>query len=231
MLDRTIQFILGHDHFKTLGASRTDAMVSAMKSACKISLNEEVDCSEFFEKLNQNLPADIKALELTPSEESFQVIGHAKTKTYYYLFSNEDRAWPFAAPYMCNIPEPLDIDLMREGAKLFKGSHCFAGYCYKPSPQKVFQRNVLFSEIAENKLLTANFFPPSSFLYTVKGQGFMRHQIRLMMGALFRLGRKEIGLEDIKASLKPEARESIGFVAPASGLILGELSFQKQLNE
>jgi len=42
---------------------------------------------------------------------------------------------------------------------------------------------------------------------------------------LFRLGRGEKTLEDIQNSLKEQA-ECIGFVAPASGLILGDLKFK-----
>jgi len=226
MLDRTIEFILGHSNFKTLGASRTDTMVSALDSACTITIkDDDVDPEHLFTKLNENLPADIKALSLERVDEKFQVINHAKLKTYYYLFSNEPKAYPFAAPYMCNIVEKLDIELMKEGAKIFEGMHHFKAYCYKPTPGKVFDREIIHSRIEENNLLTANFFPPETFLYTVKGEGFMRHQIRLMIGALFRLGRGEKSLDDIRNSLKEQA-ECIGFVAPASGLILGDLKYK-----
>ncbi|MBC74591.1 MAG: tRNA pseudouridine(38-40) synthase TruA [Halobacteriovoraceae bacterium] len=226
MLDRTLEFILGHSNFKTLGSSRTDSMVSAMKTACTITIKDQnVEPKWLFSKLNENLPADIKALSLERVDKNFQIINHAKLKTYYYLFSNESKAYPFAAPYMCNIVEDLDIEIMKEGAKLFEGSHHFRAYCYKPTPGKVFDREIIHSQIAENDLLNANFFPEKTFLYTVKGEGFMRHQIRLMMGALFRLGRGEITLTDIRDSLKEES-ECIGFVAPASGLILGDLKFK-----
>ena len=225
MLDRTIEFILGHSNFKTLGSSRTDSMVSAMKTACTITIKEDIDPEWLFSKLNENLPADIKALKLERVGKDFQVINHAKLKTYYYLFSNEKKAYPFAAPFMCKIVEDLDIELMKEGAKIFEGHHHFKAYCYKPTPGKVFNREIMHSRIEENELLQANFFPDKTFLYTVKGEGFMRHQIRLMMGALFRLGRGEKTLEDIQNSLKEQA-ECIGFVAPASGLILGDLKFK-----
>lgn len=233
MLDRTLQFILGHDDFKSLGASRTDSMVSAMESACKLTMYEDWQPEELLEKLNQNLPADIKALSMERAEEKFAIINHPKTKTYYYLFSNESKAWPFAAPFMCNIVEELDIQAMMAGARIFEGRHHFESYCYKPNPGKQFERTIEHCTIEKNNLMTANFFPKNSYLFTVKGEGFMRHQIRLMMGALFRLGRGEITLEDIEFSLKrqeadtkkPEAKP-IGFVAPASGLILGELKFK-----
>lgn len=227
MLEKTLTFILERKDFKVLGASRTDSMVSAMESACKLTLPIDCEPEELLEALNKNLPADIKGLSLDRASAKFAIINHPKTKTYYYLFSNEEKAWPFAAPFMCNILQPLDIAAMQEGAKLFQGRHHFEAYCYKPNPQKVFERTVEFSEISENTLLSANFFPPKTYLYTVKGEGFMRHQIRLMMGALFRLGRGEITLNDIQDSLRAGA-SPVGFVAPASGLILGKLDFKSE---
>lgn len=225
MLERTLEFVLGNKGYKTLGASRTDSMVSALKSACQITLYEDCEPAFLLEELNKNLPADIKALSIERSQAKFSVINHPKTKTYHYFFSNEKKAWPFAAPYMCNIVEPLNIDLMDKGAGIFEGRHCFKAYCHRPNPQKIFDREVLSSQIAKNDLLQANFFPPESFVYTVKGEGFMRHQIRLMMGALFRLGRGELTLNDLERSLMPEA-EPVGFIAPASGLVLGDLDFR-----
>ena len=57
------------------------------------------------------------------------------------------------------------------------------------------------------------------------GKGFGRHQIRLMMGALIKLGRGEIDLEYIKDSLKPESEFVMDYIAPASGLILYKIEF------
>mgnify|MGYP000861505769 FL=1 len=53
----------------------------------------------------------------------------------------------------------------------------------------------------------------------------MRNQIRLMMGALIKLGRGEISLEYIENSLKPESKEVMDYIAPASGLILNKIEF------
>lgn len=224
MLDRTLVFILEHDKFKTLGASRTDSMVSATDAAVSLTIRQEIDCDWLYKALNRNLPADIRCLSVEAQDEPFSVISSPKEKTYHYFFSNEQRPWPFSAPYMCNFLEPLDIGLMKKGAKLFEGHHDFKAYCYRPSPEKQFERTIELSEVSANDVLTASFFPENSYVYTVKGEGFMRHQIRLMMGALLRLGKGEISISDLEVSLKPGA-EPIGFIAPASGLMLGRISF------
>ena len=40
MIDRTLKFILGEQKFKTLGAGRTDAMVSANEAAFELFLDQ-----------------------------------------------------------------------------------------------------------------------------------------------------------------------------------------------
>jgi tRNA pseudouridine38-40 synthase len=63
----------------------------------------------------------------------------------------------------------------------------------------------------------------------VRGKGFLRYQIRLMMGALICLGRNEIDLEGIKRLLNSDLDDFIPYVAAGSGLHLKELLFDHSL--
>ena len=80
--------------------------------------------------------------------------------------------------------------------------------------------------VIENNEFTANFFPEQTYLLRVKGKGFGRNQIRIMMGVLIKLGRGDITLQYIKDSLKPESKEVMDYIAPASGLILNKIEFE-----
>nr|MCH9822196.1 tRNA pseudouridine(38-40) synthase TruA [Bacteroidota bacterium] len=53
MIDRTLRFVFENDEFKTLGASRTDAMVSASDSAFELFINQELP-ENFEEKFQWN---------------------------------------------------------------------------------------------------------------------------------------------------------------------------------
>lgn len=220
MLDRTLQFILGHNDFKTLGASRTDAMVSAQSHLSELFIYQELNPLELYEKLNCNLPADIRASKVERVDDSFEIIGSKKLKEYHYYFSYGEKPHPFCAPFLANFQDELDIQLMQEGASLFKGHHNFKEYCYRPNPKKVFDREIFDSEVAVNKYLEASFFPKNTYVFRITGMGFLHHQVRLMMGTLIRLGKGEITLPEIKTSLKGEGNYPIGFVAPSSGLHL-----------
>jgi len=229
LIEKTLKFILGIDtKFRILGSSRTDAMVSATESAFELFLYDDIKNKEdFFSSLNRNLPSDIRALSIKEVDASFNIIQHNKVKEYLYLFSTGEKNHPFVAPFMTHIFESLDLEKMKEGAKLFTGTHNFKHYAYKPTETTTFIRTIYSSEIALNTLFKANFFPETSYLLKVEGNGFLRHQIRLMMGALFNLGQGKITLQDIKDSLNPQLpSKEIAFVAPASGLILNKVNFE-----
>ncbi|MEO9966564.1 MAG: tRNA pseudouridine(38-40) synthase TruA [Reichenbachiella sp.] len=227
MVERTLKFILQEKPFKILGASRTDAMVSASQAAFELFLQEAEDPDQLLATLNENLPSDIRAERIEAVDKSFNVIQHAKLKEYLYLFSFGAKNHPFAAPFITYIQQDLDIELMKEGAILFQGKHNFREYCYKPNEGTQFEREIMTSEISENDVLTANFFPDQSFVYRVSGTGFMRNQIRLFMGRLFRLGKHEIGLQEIRDSLESPSTSPEYFIAPASGLTLNKMVFKK----
>ncbi|MDP4681047.1 MAG: tRNA pseudouridine(38-40) synthase TruA [Cyclobacteriaceae bacterium] len=226
MVEKTLNFIFDHDNFKTLAAGRTDAMVSVNQSAFELFLREPIDKDKLLVDLNFNLPADIKVLSIKEIDQQFNIIQHAKLKEYLYLFSYGKKNHPFCAPFMSYINTDLNIDIMKTGAALFAGNHNFRQYVYKPNEAACFEREVLISEIVDNNIYTASFFPSDSYIFRVKGSGFLRYQVRLMMGTLFRLGKGEIVIEDIIQSLKGEKNEIIGYIAPSSGLILNEVQFE-----
>ncbi len=232
MVHKTISFVLGKEtRFKILGASRTDAKVSAQEAAFELFLYEKPleDINSFINNFNANSPSDIKGVNIIEVNNKFNIIQSPKTKEYIYLFSFGEKNHPYASPFMANILEVLDIELMKEGAKLFEGNHYFKSYCGRSNENKDFNREIIACGLIDNTLLTANFFPAKSYALHVKGVGFMRYQIRLIMGALILLGKKEITLEFIDASLKEGSTHLIKHIAPASGLHLNSLRFGDDL--
>ena len=227
MVDRTLNFILEGQCFKSLASGRTDAMVSAEEAAIELFLYEPIEDKVAFLKLfNTNLPQDIRALAIKEVDAKFNIINNSKVKEYLYLFAFGDKFHPFCAPILTTILEDLDIEIMKKGAKLFQGEHYLKTYCYKPSDNGIYNREILTCEIIENTIYSANFFPKKSYLLRVRGKGFMRNQIRLMMGALIDLGKGKLTLNDIKKSLEPENTIKMEYIAPASGLILKSLQFE-----
>ena len=108
MIDRTLKYILGDQSFKTLGAGRTDAMVSANEAAFELFLNETPidDLNEFITTFNYNLPQDIRALSIKEVDANFNIIHDSKLKEYHYVFAHGAKFHPFAAPILTTLLEP-----------------------------------------------------------------------------------------------------------------------------
>lgn len=227
MLVKTLKFVLPGQKLKILSAGRTDAKVSALATCFELFLEGHPikDTDSFLKILNTNLPPDIRALSIKEANGQFNIIQDAKLKEYIYLFSFGAKNHPFCAPFLANILVPLNIEVMQEAAKLFIGTHDFSTYTASLRKNTKTLRTIVSSELKENHLLTANFFPKTSYAFHVEGSGFMRYQIRMMMGALIQLGKDELTISDIKNSLEKGNTTKLSFIAPASGLLLNHLEF------
>ncbi|MEM7087096.1 MAG: tRNA pseudouridine(38-40) synthase TruA [Bacteroidota bacterium] len=224
MVSRTMSYVLGHKKFKLLASGRTDAKVSANMAYVELFLDgEPLIVDDFFPLLNDNLPADIRALSIQEVDKKFNVIEAPKGKEYLYLFSFGNKNHPFAAPYMTGTSKDLDIDSMQRAAKLFEGTYDFKNYAFRPNPETKTVGTIETSEIVENTIYTANFFPEKSYVFRVRGKGFKRHQIRLMMGVLFDLGEGKVNIDFISETLEEDKSFKLERIAPASGLILNEV--------
>ena len=224
MVERTIKHIVKHDRFKLLASGRTDAKVSANTAFVELFMKDEkIDPELFLPLLNENLPQDILALEVSQVDASFNIIDAPSEKEYVYLFCFGKKSHPFAAPFMVNMMGDLDLGLMQQAASLFEGTHDFRAYTYKPNEHTNTTGTVTAASIEPNTLFTANFFPEQSYVFRVRGKGFKRHQIRLMMGVLFDLGRRKCDLDFIKKTLEPDNTIKLEHIAKASGLILNDV--------
>ena len=221
MVDKTLSFVFDNQKYKAVGVGRTDAKVSANTYYFQLFITETLDEVCFMNVLNANFSADFRAISIRKVDVTFNIINAPKIKEYHYYFSFGEKNHPFAAPFLVNVDEILDINIMKQAANLFQGEHYFHKYCTKPSENTVFKRTIDSCEIVENAILTANFFPEKSYILKVRGKGFLRYQIRLIMATLFEVGKGNLDLAFIKASLKEaNDRKFLRNIAPASGLQL-----------
>ncbi|PXX29776.1 tRNA pseudouridine(38-40) synthase TruA [Arenibacter sp. ARW7G5Y1] len=227
MLVKTLKFVLPNSKFKVLGAGRTDAKVSALNTAFELFLDKDPleNLREFMHEFNVNLPPDIRIISIEQVDRNFNIIQESKLKEYVYLFSFGQKNHPFCAPFLANIIDELDLDLMSDCAQIFIGTHDFSSYTARLQPNTKVVRTIESCIIKENELLKANFFPEASYALHITGEGFMRYQIRMIMGALIQVGKGELTAMDIKESLKKDNNTLLTYVAPGSGLVLNDLQF------
>ena len=226
MVDKTFDFIFQHSDYRTLGCGRTDAKVSADDYAFELFLNEEIASSDILTSLNRNLPADIRAKSAEVVSRDFNIIQSARTKEYHYHFSFGKKSHPYIAPFIRDFGEDLDIDKMLSAVKFFEGRHNFKRYASKPSAETELEREILSAKIEVDRKFRGDFTPQNAFVFKVKAAGFLRYQVRLMMGALIEVGRGNWSAEELKQSLIDYNEAPIKHIAPSSGLVLHKVEFE-----
>ncbi len=201
---------------EVIGCSRTDAGVHALEQVANVKLKKQVEPSELMEYLNHYLPKDISVIATEAVPEGFHARYLAKRKTYLYQIWNREYSNPFRRKYSMHVPEPLQIDRMKEAAAYFIGMHDFTAFSNAKGTKKSTVRTIYSIELkAEEGMI----------LLRICGDGFLYNMVRKMVGVLI-----EIGLDRLPAGIVPELiaerdRSRIRVLAEACGLFLEKIEY------
>jgi tRNA pseudouridine38-40 synthase len=198
---------------QTLGAGRTDAGVHAKAQVFKATLPRKLPKSALVEGLNSLLPPEIKILQVVPVSANFHPVRDALWKQYRYLFTNHQISKsPFFTDTMANIWGDLDFSLMK-------------GCTGTEVPSTV--RTIFMAEL-KTLVYEGAFECFDYFAFEVKGDGFLKQMVRLMMGALWSLGLRKISLERFIQAIENKVPGKVGPVAPPEGLYLEKIYYDPQ---
>lgn len=167
--------------------------------------------------LNRMLPNDIEILKLHKADENFHARFNATSKIYEYVIALKAKD-PFMEETVLFYPFPFDLALFNEGAKLFIGTHSFQNFTSKSEDEDNFVRTI--SEFNATKR-------GSIIKVTIKGSGFMRGQIRVMIGTLIALLEGKIDLNFIKYNLNAKERFIVNYKVSGSGLYLKKVFYSE----
>lgn len=210
------------------GSGRTDAGVHAIAQVANFHVSEEgfyqlyqkyESDDEIRNAFNNFLPKDIKIIKWEEADERFHARLNATGKHYSYRIDVGEIPDIFQRNYTARFAEHLDIDKMRMGAEYFIGEHDFKSFCSNKKTKKSTIRIVTTINLSMvNKILRMDFY----------GNGFLYNMIRIMVGTLIEVGRGNIQPEDIQTIIEAKDRSCAGFMAPASGLFLEEVYYEKK---
>lgn len=217
-LEKVLRFVLGHEDFTVLGSSRTDAGVSCRSGFVQIFLREKLDLKKSLPDLNFHLGGEIRLNSVREIPRNFNLIDSVTKKTYRYFYSDSDEFHPFASAFVAKTTIANDLSQMQHKASLFLGRHDFRAFCRPSTNKSDYVRTVLSSEIYLTEEFQGVFFPGQVYCFEVTGEGFLHHQVRKMINAIWNFSTEEINqrLENPAADWEPISP------APANGLVLWE---------
>lgn len=198
------------------GAGRTDAGVHAYGQVANFHIETEKSAEEVMEYMNTYLPEDIAVIACEEKPERFHARLNAKGKIYRYCIWNSDRKPVFRRKYVHQVPGKLDVDAMKKAASLLLGTHDYQSFTSTKKGKKSTVRTVERIDIEP---------VGEEIVFTFKGNGFLYHMVRIMMGTLIEIGLGVRKAEEIPAVLEAKDRSKSGHLIPANGLTLVEVFY------
>jgi len=214
-LEQCLSRILG-EPIEVTGSGRTDAGVHARGQVANFHCESTVSEGVILRELRRYLPEDIGIYSCKAVSPRFHARLNAKEKTYLYRIWNSEMPCVFERKYMTVLPEKLDVRAMGAAAAYFCGEHDFSAFCGNPKFKKSTVRFVRSLQIRETG--------DGELQIEVTGNGFIHNQVRIMVGTLIEVGRGQRSADSIGA-LFGGKRADAGFLAPAQGLCLMEVTY------
>ena len=218
------------------GSGRTDAGVHALAQVASFPLHAPIPAANLLRALNRTLPHSIRVLSAEKVESTFHARHSALAKTYEYRVLPIEPACPqicppFLARYVCPYSWRLDLASLNAAAATFVGEHDFTSFAatdpdqatrsQHPADAPAVQIRTIHSS-AWHEQITDGFH---LLVYRVRGNGFLHHMVRNLVGTMLDVARGYMHLHDIPAILAARDRALAGPTAPARGLFLHSVEY------
>lgn len=222
-LNKALVSISKSENVRSLGAGRTDAGVHALGQVAKVSIELLIPPEKLLRALNSHLPEDIRVVDAETSDEEFFPTVHAKSKEYQYRFTFGRYSSALQTELIANHSFDLDIEKMREVCRALIGTHDFTNFYCEGTEVATNIRNIFECEILEVK--SDKWMLPDHLVFRIVGSGFLKQMVRLLMGALWNVGRGKISVEEFKSALSSTKVPHLGPVAPPEGLYMVRVNY------
>ena len=207
-----------------VGASRTDSGVHALGNVACFDTECTIPVANFPKAINRFLPADIRVMKAEEVSADFHPRFVPHTKCYEYHVDNGPQANPLTRLYAYHYTYPLDLDRMRAAAEKLVGIHDFTSFVNPDS--QVFEhggdavREIYSIDIEKSGAM---------LVFRFRGNGFLYHMIRILVGTLLSVGNGRRAPEEIETMLAAKDRTASGPTVPAHGLCLCALEYPADL--
>ena len=209
-MEKALKYINGGVDTAITSSGRTDKGVHALCQKAHVDISVSITPYKLMRAMNSNLPSDIHVIKVELVDSSFHARYMVKEKEYQYKL-NMGEYNPCMRNLVYQYNKKLDIDKMKEAIKYFLGTHSFKSFTPNKDKRENYIRTINYVSIKEKDNIIT---------FTFRGNGFIKYQIRNMVGYLIKVGEGKKKGEDIPKILKKEDRRMASITAHAEGLYL-----------
>lgn len=197
-------------------AGRTDAGVHATGQVAQADMARDWDPFRLSEAVNWHLkPAPVAVTACARVEDDWHARFSAVERRYVFRIIARRAPLTLDSGQAWRVIGPLDVAVMREGARHLIGQHDFttfrASNCQAKSPVKT---------IDEITMEEAPYPGGQEIRLHIRARSFLHNQVRSIAGTLERVGADAWEPERVAEALEARDRSQCGPVAPPDGLCL-----------
>lgn len=189
--EKALYSINNYTPTKIVGSGRTDRGVHANCQCAHFDIDIDITLYKLKCALNSLLPSDIHVFKTEFVSDDFHARYMVKSKTYKYII-NCGEYNPLERNYVYQLNKTLDVDSMRLGINYFVGEHNFKGFVSQESKKESYVRKIFSADIIEKD---------NKIIFKFSGNGFMKYQVRNMVGTLVKIGKGKLDPSIIKEIL------------------------------
>ena len=219
-IERAVRTVTGRKDFELYGAGRTDAGVHAAGQVAHLDVATTLPADRLLARLNDELPADINVLQAVVVPHRFHARHDAVARRYVYQVARRRTA--LHKPHVWWIKEPLDVQRMRDAARVLIGLKDFKSFAEsegsKGSRGSTSTRVLLERvDVVEDGDLV---------LIVVEGSHFLWKMVRRIVGVLVEVGRGALEVDAAERYLREDSDVPARLTAPPSGLFLERVYYE-----
>ena len=199
-------------------SGRTDAGVHALNQKAHFDLDMDIEPEKLVRALNSLISEYIYVKEAEVVDDNFHARFNVKAKEYVYKI-NMGEYNPIEKDYIYQYNKHLDLAEMERALKYLEGTHDFKSFSKADDEKDDFVRTIVQTNLFRDSK-NVNIFT-ISFL----GTGFLRYQVRNMVGVLIEIGEGKRKSEDIIGILGAKDRRKAGITANPEGLYLKDVFY------
>ena len=219
VLNRELTALL-KEPISVIGASRTDSGVHARGNIAVFDTENRMPADKICFALNQRLPEDIRVQRSEEVPADWHPRKANCTKTYEYKVLNRKISMPLERLYAHFCYFNLDLDKMRKAAAYLVGEHDFKSFCTVRTQAEETVRTIYSLDITKQE---------DMITIRISGSGFLYNMVRIIAGTLLEVGMGAYPPEHMEEILNARDRQAAGRTAPARGLTLVSMEYQKEL--
>ncbi len=233
-LEKTISFLFKKEILLN-GTSRTDAGVHALGQRASFKTDIGIPVEKIPMVVNNALcgrekgPFAIAPIRIVAAEEKpldFHARFDCKGKTYVYRIRNCSDVDIFQRNYTYHVSKQLDIEAMKEAAKVLIGTHDFKSFeSSGGNPRETTVRTIFDAEVKVVSEKSGDDGLVGDIEFRVTGDGFLYNMVRIITGTLVDIGQGKIPKNEMKAIIEAKDRTKAGHTAPPYGLYLAEVYY------